>query len=139
SVGFEGAARYPEDWLFFAAGRIENPPEPFVLTPERPGLSYPDLVRAADAVVTKPGYGIFAECVANRTAMAHTDRGPFAEQRVMVARMHEYLPHAFIPPEDFVRGEWKGPLARLLEAPWPRPERAADGGEAAAVVLADYL
>ncbi|MEP6916507.1 MAG: hypothetical protein ABJC89_12715, partial [Acidobacteriota bacterium] len=41
------------------------------------GLRYQDLVRAVDAVVTKPGFGIVAECLANGTAMLYTSRGRF--------------------------------------------------------------
>ena len=45
------------------------------------GLRYEDLVAAVDVVVTKPGYGIIAECVANDTAIVYTSRGHFVEYR----------------------------------------------------------
>ena len=35
------------------------------------------LVGAADAVVSKPGYGIISECIANETAILYTSRGHF--------------------------------------------------------------
>ena len=41
-------------------------------------------MRAADVVVTKPGYGIIAECLANDTAIVYTSRGEFAEYDVLV-------------------------------------------------------
>ena len=40
---------------------------------------------AVDVVITKPGYGIISDCVANGTAMLYTSRGRFAEYDVMVA------------------------------------------------------
>ena len=43
-----------------------------VVSPERhppSGFKYEDLVAAADVVVSKPGYGIVSECVANRTPL----------------------------------------------------------------------
>jgi len=43
------------------------------------GLLYQDLVAAADVVVSKPGYGIVSECVANATALLYTSRGRFVE------------------------------------------------------------
>ena len=49
------------------------------------GLRYEDLVAACDVVATKPGYGIIAECVANRTAILYTSRGRFVEYDVLVA------------------------------------------------------
>ena len=43
------------------------------------GYRYEDLVRAVDVVVTKPGYGIISECIANDTALLYTSRGDFRE------------------------------------------------------------
>ena len=50
------------------------------------GFRYEDLVAASDVVVTKPGYGIISECIANQTAMLYTSRGHFAEYDVLVKR-----------------------------------------------------
>jgi hypothetical protein len=53
--------------------RIADTEHLTVLAPERrppAALSYPDLVAAADVVVSKPGYGIVSECVANGDAAA---------------------------------------------------------------------
>ena len=41
------------------------------------GVRYEDLVGASDAVVTKPGYGIVSECIANDAAVLYTPRGHF--------------------------------------------------------------
>ena len=46
------------------------------------GLRYEDVVAQADAVITKPGYGIVSECLANRVPVLYTDRGRFAEYRM---------------------------------------------------------
>ncbi|MCU1382142.1 MAG: hypothetical protein JWL71_839, partial [Acidobacteria bacterium] len=61
--------------------------------PQQPpaGLLYQDLVAAADVVVSKPGYGIVSECVANGTALLYTSRGRFAEYDVFVAQMPRFL------------------------------------------------
>ena len=48
------------------------------------GYRYEDLVRAVDVVVTKPGYGIISECLANDTALLYTSRGDFREYPVLV-------------------------------------------------------
>ena len=55
------------------------------------GLRYEDLVGAVDVVITKPGYGIISDCVANGTAMLYTPRGRFAEYEVMVREMPRLL------------------------------------------------
>jgi L-arabinokinase len=99
------------------------------------GWRYEDLVRAADVVVTKPGYGIIAEAIANDTAVLYTSRGHFVEYDVLVAAMPRYLRALFIGHADLLAGRWKAYLDRLLALP-PPPERAAvNGAEAAAEII----
>lgn len=99
------------------------------------GLRYEDLVRAADVVVTKPGYGIIAECVANDAAILYTDRGRFAEYDVLVEAMPRYLRARFMPREDLFRGRWRDHLDAVLAQPSP-PERPRTDG---AGIAASYL
>jgi L-arabinokinase len=98
----------------------------------RSGLRYEDLVRAADAVVTKPGYGIIAECLANGTALLYTSRGRFAEYEVLVDAMPRFLRCAFIDHDDLYRGRWADHLARLLAQPAPPDRPRTDGAAIAA-------
>ena len=72
------------------------------------GLRYEDLVRAADVVVTKPGYGIIAECLANDAAILYTDRGHFAEYDVLVEAMPRVRAMPVHPPRRPVRGPVAG-------------------------------
>jgi hypothetical protein len=99
------------------------------------GLSYPDLVSAADVVVTKPGYGIVTDCIGAATRLVYTDRGDFPEYPVMVAEMPRYLPCVFASNED-VRGGRLGPaLEAVLAQPFPDPPRTDGAGVAAERVL----
>ena len=99
------------------------------------GFSYQDLVRAVDVVVTKPGYGIISECIANDTALLYTSRGDFREYPVLVEQMPKYLRCAFIDHDDLFSGNWAAHLDRLLAQPAP-PEKPATNG---ARVVADIL
>jgi hypothetical protein len=101
----------------------------------RRGLRYEDLVRAADAVVTKPGYGIIAECLANDTAILYTSRGHFVEYDVLVDAMPRFLRCRFIDHDDLFAGRWRPHLDALLAQPAP-PDRPATNG---ADVAAGYL
>ena len=96
------------------------------------GLRYEDLVRAADVVVTKPGYGILAECLANDTAVLYTSRGHFVEYDVMVAAMPGFLRCRFIDHADLYSGRWQPHLDRLLAQPPPPDRPATNGAELAA-------
>ena len=99
------------------------------------GYRYEDLVRAVDVVVTKPGYGIIAECLANDTALLYTSRGHFIEYDVLVAAMPRFLRTAFIDHADLFAGRWQSHLDRLLAQPDP-PERPATNG---AEIAVDHL
>lgn len=99
------------------------------------GLRYEDLVAAVDVVVTKPGFGLVAECLANNTAMLYTSRGRFAEYDVMVAAMPRFLRCEFVEMDALVGGQWLEGLERLRRQP-PPPERPrTDGAE----VVADMI
>jgi hypothetical protein len=100
------------------------------------GFRYQDLVAAADVVVSKPGYGIASECVANDTPLLYTSRGRFIEYEVLVAEMPRILRCRYISQEDLLAGRWADAIEALLAQPAP-PERARiDGAEVAATHVA---
>jgi hypothetical protein len=87
--------------------------------------------------MSKPGYGIVAECIANATPMLYTSRGRFAEYPRLVAGIEAHLPNGFISNEDLRAGRW----AAALEAVFAQPRRATDvridGAQVAARALAE--
>lgn len=99
------------------------------------GLRYEDLVRAVDAVVTKPGYGIISECLANHTALLYTSRGHFLEYDVLVAAMPRFLRAAFIDHADLFAGRWRAHLDALLAQPAPPETPATNGADVAAELI----
>ena len=103
------------------------------------GYRYEDLVRAVDVVVTKPGYGIIAECIANHTALLYTSRGTFREYQVLVDAMPKYLRSAFINHADLFAGNWQPHLDRLLASPEPPGRPAVNGADVAADMLLSFL
>ena len=103
------------------------------------GFLYEDVVKAVDVVVSKPGYGIIAECAANQTALLYTSRGHFREYDVLVAGMPRYLRARFLDQATLLAGRWEPALDALLAAPAP-PERAdVTGAEVAAARLLDMM
>ena len=103
------------------------------------GVRYEDLVAAADAVVTKPGYGIIAESIANDTAILYTSRGHFPEYDVLVKEMPQYLRTAFIDQNDLFAGKWEAPLDKLLAQPKPKKKPETNGADVAAEILLKAL
>jgi L-arabinokinase len=104
------------------------------------GYRYEDLVRAVDVVVSKPGYGIISECLANDAALLYTSRGDFREYGVLVAAMPAFLRCGFIEHDDLFAGRWMHALDSLLEQPPPPTRPATDGAAAAAdILLREFL
>jgi L-arabinokinase len=102
------------------------------------GLTYPDLVGAADVVVTKPGYGIVTDCVGAGTRLVYTDRGDFPEYPVMVAEMPRYLPCVFASNGEVREGRLGRALEAVLALPFPDSPRT-DGADVAAEKLLALL
>jgi L-arabinokinase len=99
------------------------------------GLRYEDLVGAVDVVLTKPGYGILSECIANDIAVVYTPRGRFAEYAVLVREMARYLRCACLDNDALLAGRWRAALDAAVSAP-PPPERPrTDGAE----IVADMI
>jgi len=131
------------DWTVVTTDRITSAeasvPRGVVLLEERAfagsGFRYEDLVAAADVVLTKPGYGIIAECIAAGTAMLYTSRGAFREYEVLVRELPRYVRSRFVSQADLFSGRWCDALEALLATP-PAPETMATDG---AVVAAETI
>ena len=103
------------------------------------GLHYEDLVRAVDVVVSKPGYGIVSECLANDTALLYTSRGHFVEYDVLVAAMPRFLRAAFIDQAELFSGNWAPHLEALLDQPAPPEQPATNGADVAATQILELI
>ena len=102
----------------------------------RAGLEYPDLVGAADVVVTKPGYGIVSDCVGAGARLVYTDRGDFPEYPIMVAEMTRYLPAVHVANDDVREGRLAAALDSVMAADRPEPPRTDGASVAADAILA---
>jgi L-arabinokinase len=103
------------------------------------GLRYEDLVRSVDVVVSKPGYGIIAECLANDTALLYTSRGRFVEYDVLVTEMPRFLRARYIDHRDLLAGRWSAHLRALAAQAPPAEHPAVNGAEVAADRLLDMI
>lgn len=99
------------------------------------GFRYEDLVAAVDVVVTKPGYGIIAECIATGTAMLYTSRGEFREYDLLVSQLPGYVRSRFISQDDLFGGRWRDALTEVAAAPAPPMRMATDGADVVARLL----
>ena len=81
-------------------------------------------MRASDAIITKPGYGIVADVLAHQSPVLYTDRGEFPEYPRLVEALRDYATAEFIPQEELLAGDLTSHLERLLSKTpnWPDVE-----------------
>ncbi len=102
---------------------------------EAAGCRYEDLVAACDVVVSKPGYGIVSECVANGAALLYTDRGRFREYPVMVEQMPQVLRCRYLSNAAVATGRWDADVEAVLARPAPPGRPLVNGADVAAGML----
>ena len=125
------------------AAALRKPPANVRMVDEKrlyaDGMRYEDVVAAVDIVITKPGYGIISECIANDTALLYTSRGHFVEYDVLVREMPRWLRCGFISNEELLGGRWQDSLDRLLAQPNPPEKADVDGAARAASIIANHM
>lgn len=133
---FGGLAAWPE--YLFVATELElalDRPIPNVRLVPTVQENYNDLIAASDVVVTKPGFGTLATCLAEGIPVLYVDRDQFLEYDVLVAGLHAHGQARHIPRPDLLAGRLGPHLDALLRQPAPVGRPAADG----AGVIADRL
>ena len=99
----------------------------------------PDLVAASDVVLTKPGYGIISECVANRAALLYTSRGRFREYDVLVAEAPRVTRCRYLAQDGLFNGRWGLAVDAVLAQPDPPECPPLHGADVAAGIVVDLL
>jgi L-arabinokinase len=127
-----------EEYEFVITQRLSHPVRN-IREAAMDGLLHEDVVAQADAVITKPGYGIVSECLANRVPVLYTSRGRFAEYDRLVEGLNRFGVSRFIANDDLLAGNWREALKALLQQPRTWPALPADGAEAAAGILEPLL
>jgi L-arabinokinase len=102
----------------------------------RSSAPFADILASVDVVVTKPGFGIVSECIANNKPIVYTDRRNFLEYPVLVEGIETYCRNVFIPGEALYAGDLTRALEAVASAP-PPPENMPRGGaeKAAGLIL----
>lgn len=137
-LGASALTRWRE-WLFVTtddarpAGTVAN-----VLNVTDAGLPYVDLLAAADAVITKPGFGIVSDALVNRIPVLYSDRGEFREYGVLAHALRTLGRAKFIPRRELVDGNLGPYLDALCEIRTPWTDLTADGADVIAARILEH-
>ncbi len=97
-----------------------------------------EVLASCDALITKPGYGTFAEAACNGIPVLSVERKDWPESRWLVDWLAAQVPMREISASDFAAGQIREPLAELLAEGIAEPV-APTGVAEAADLLIDLL
>jgi len=127
-----------KDYVYVATG-IKREQNGNLLTLPATQTHYEDLLRAVDAIVTKPGYGIVADVLAHRVPILYTDRGDFPEYPRLVQALSDCATAEFIPQDQLLAGNLRPYISRLLAKTPTWPDVELNGAQVAAEKILSLL
>ena len=94
---------------------------------DREVIRFSDVLASVDVAITKPGFGILSDCVANAKPVIYAEREDFIEYPLLERELKRYLRHGHIPAVDLYAGRLERALQAIESAPAP-PESMPEGG-----------
>ncbi len=126
-IAWERLKEFP-DWHFLTLTPPGSVRPPNLTALSRDLMPHEDLVASVDLVISKPGYGIVGECLANGTPLLYGPRPEFAEYLALDAALSEFAGGLKVSGEEFVQLRWKETLRRV-PARGSVERTSAPGGE----------
>jgi UDP:flavonoid glycosyltransferase YjiC (YdhE family) len=127
-----------KDFFFVGTGEALRKERNLLILPNAQ-RNYVDLVRAADVIVSKPGYGIVADVIRHQVPLLYTERGDFAEYPYLVEALQDCATAEFIPPHDLISANLTPYLKILLSKEKHWPTVAVNGASVAAEKVLSLL
>jgi len=106
-----------------------------LLLPFHAQIYHPDLVGAADLVVSKLGYSTVAEAYCTRSGMLYLERSRFPESPVLARWVEEHMVAEKITEEELLSGIWLTGARRVLEDTPREPSNRSGAALAAEAIL----
>ncbi len=116
----------------------EAPSLPNLFRVTDPAIFPIDVMPACEAVVTKPGFGTFADAYRTGTGLISLERDNFAETPLLMEGLERHFPHRRISPELFFNSRWEF-LEEGLIPPGSEEPLSLDGNERIATRMAEFF
>jgi hypothetical protein len=127
-------------WVVVPGGsdRLPHRRGRLLLLPFHAEIYHPDLVAAADLVVSKLGYSTVAETFRAGAALAYVGRPRFPESPILARWVEGQMVAAEITEEALRDGTWIGAVDVLLESPRRKPDEPNGAVLAADAILEKF-
>ncbi|MGD9780736.1 MAG: hypothetical protein AB7V14_01135 [Kiritimatiellia bacterium] len=124
-----------EDFEFFTVKPLDWPGRKNIHSIDRMKTGFSDVLASSDVVVTKPGYGILSDCVANAKPIVYAEREDFIEYPLLERELKRYLKNVHLPAAELYAGRLGGALKAIESAPAPLETLPGGGAGKAADIL----
>ncbi|MBN2413371.1 hypothetical protein JXQ31_16950 [candidate division KSB1 bacterium] len=119
--------QYIRNYLFtLSSCRIESPNILYI--PEG-SLSFENILKSCDMVLSKPGYSLISECIANKIKILYVLREDFREDKPIEKALKHDMTSVRLPMNHFMSGEWQHYLDKLDNKPGKWTEYPANGAD----------
>jgi L-arabinokinase len=125
------------DWDFIGIYPIPGEPANYHLV-KKENFPYLDLVASVEVMISKIGYGIFAQSLLNGTPLIYLPRDDFAEFPVLEKAMVEWGHGYCLSREDYCGLNWEEVLTRVITRERPKPQ-TSDGAKVCAREIENFL
>jgi hypothetical protein len=130
--------QYFPDWQFITFDASAPDHWPNLIKIDGKNYRPVDLMPACGRLISKPGYGTFAEACCVGIPVISIPRDDFAEARYLLAGLRQYSVHQILEPDEFTDSNWEF-LKRPMLPPQSSQRLATDGNEAIAQTVLDFL
>jgi hypothetical protein len=135
-IPYTNLQQFP-DWQFITFDR--NAPDlPNLIKITNQNYRPVDFMPLCGRIVSKPGYGTFAEACRMQTPIVSITRDDFAESAVLLAGIRNHAYHQILQPAEFLESDWSF-LHQNPQPPTRSDSVATDGNEAIAQAVIDYF
>jgi len=76
-------------------------------------VGFPQIIKASDTIMTKPGYGIVSDAISSSVPLINTERGDFPELPYLKKLIKKTVGEKFISQEKFENGAWEKAIKRI--------------------------
>ncbi len=97
-----------------------------------------DIMPACGCIVSKPGYGTFAEATRVGVPIISLPRADFAEAQYLLAGLQQYSAHQILDTGEFANSCWEF-LDRPLNPPQSKESLVTNGNEVISQAVLDFL
>jgi len=102
-------------------------------------MSFLDVMRQADVVMTKPGYSTIVTAVHYGMPLIYVRRRNFVEEGILAAYAHQYGRAFELSKKDFEAGEWRQALEKIQALSCPKRSPPQAGVREAVDILKTFL